>query len=105
MVEPEEKHASDRPEATAMDVEFIPYVLLHKVHRNLKSSQVEILPIPHYFREMTPESEPEPEPEPEPDIPPPTVVFAPPLPALKEKQNWWDFVRSVYAYVSTDFLF
>lgn len=90
----ENKRSLEKTEA--MDVEFIPYVLLHRIHRNLKSSQVEITVLPHYFRDVTPEPEPELDTEAEPEIPPPTVIFAPPLPALKEKKNWWDFIRPVY---------
>lgn len=92
-----EKVSKEKMEAVALDVEFIPYVLVHKVHRNLKSSQVEIFPIPYYYKEQTPEPEPEREGEIEQEPPPVEVVYAPPLPAFKEKKNWWDFFRPVYA--------
>ena len=97
-----ENQPSEKPPQTptgpaAPDIDFIPYILVHKVHRNLKSSQVEIVPLHHYFRDATPEPEPEGEGEQETEIPgPPPVIYAPPLPALKEKKNWWDFFRPIY---------
>lgn len=80
-----------------LDVEFLSLVLVHNIHRDRQSSQVEIVQKPYYQKELTPEPEPEMEGEIELEAEPPAVVYAPPLKALKEKRNWWDFHKPVYA--------
>ena len=91
----EETSEEEKPYDSPMDVEFIPYKLIYKVHRNIQSSQVEITQIPHYYRPPTPEEEPPVEPEPEPEPVPVVKVFAPPLKPLKEKGNWWDLIKPI----------
>lgn len=92
----EEETSEEKTYTKPMDVEYIPYIIVYKIHRNIESSQVEIVQVPHFYREPTPpEEEPPIEPEPEPEPEPTAKVFAPPLKPLKEKGNWWDLIKPI----------
>lgn len=79
------------------DVEFLPLKLLYKVHRSLLGSQVEIVPVPWYYKPVEVEYEPEAEVETEPEVRPLSVTYAAPLKPLQEGENWWDLANPCYA--------